>query len=81
MSRRNNRTVWQRPDGSWANKKNGAERVSSLHDTQGEALDAARDMLETQGGGELTIIGRDGLIRSKDTIAAPDPFPPRDSEH
>lgn len=77
----NNRTVYRRDDGSWANTRNGTERASSLHDTQGEAADVAREMLENQGGGELTIIGRDGLIRSKDTIAAPDPNPPRDTEH
>ncbi len=76
-----NRTVYRRDDGSWANKKNGAGRASSLHDTQGEAAETAKEMLENQGGGELTIIGRDRLIRSKDTIAAPDPNPPRDTEH
>jgi len=65
----------------WANKKNGTERASSLHDTQGEAADVAREMLENQGGGELTIMGRDHLIRSKDTIGRPDPYPPEDTEH
>lgn len=78
---RSNRTVYRRPDGAWANLLNGAERASSLHDTQGDAVEAAHEMLENQGGGELTIIGRDGLIRSKDTVASPDPFPPRDTEH
>jgi hypothetical protein len=39
-------------------------------------------MLGNQGGGELTIKGRDGLIRSKDTVApGNDPNPPRDREH
>ena len=33
------------------------------------------------GGGDLTIKGRDGQIRSKDTIGRKDPFPPRDREH
>jgi hypothetical protein len=39
-------------------------------------------MLQNQGGGELTIIGRDGKIRSKDTIApGNDPSKIRDTEH
>ena len=39
---RNDRTVSKRPDGSWANKKDGTSRAGSLHDTQREAIDAAR---------------------------------------
>lgn len=62
------RTVSQRDDGSWANKKDGAERASSLHDTQKQAADAARDALKNSGGGELKIKGEDGKIRAKDTI-------------
>jgi hypothetical protein len=43
---------------------------------------AAKDMLKNQGGGELTTKGRDGKIRSKDTIApGNDPNPPKDKEH
>ena len=39
-------------------------------------------MLHRQDGGELTTIGRDRLIRSKDTISlGNDPLPPRDREH
>jgi hypothetical protein len=55
MSKGRDRTVSRRPDGTWANKRNDADRASSLHDTQKEAADAARHMLENQGGGELTI--------------------------
>jgi hypothetical protein len=78
----NNRTVFRRPDGTWANKKNGSERAGSLHDTQAEAIAAAREMLHNTGGGELTVQGLDGKFRSKDTIApGNDPFPPRDREH
>lgn len=74
--------VSQRPDGQWANKRNDANRASSLHDTQRAAEQAARANLKNQGGGELTTKGRDGLIRSKDTIApGNDPMPPRDTEH
>lgn len=75
---KNDRTVSQRPDGQWANKRDGAQRASSLHDTQAQAAQAARAQLQNSGGGELKIKGEDGRIRAKDTIApARDPFPPR----
>ena len=76
------RTVYQRSDGKWVNKRNDAERASTVHRTQKEADRAARGMLRRQGGGELTVKGRDGKFRSKDTISpGSDPFPPRDTEH
>ena len=82
MSKDRDRMVYRRPDGRWANKRNDAERASSVHNTQRDALDAAKANLHNQGGGELTTKGRDGLIRSKDTVApGHDPFPPRDTEH
>lgn len=82
MSKKQDRIVYQRPDGQWINKRNDAQRPSSVHDTQRDAIDAARRNLSNQGGGELTVKGRDGRIRSKDTIRpGNDPFPPRDTEH
>ncbi|MCU7933227.1 MAG: DUF2188 domain-containing protein [Candidatus Thiodiazotropha sp. (ex Codakia rugifera)] len=82
MSKGRDRTISRREDGSWANKRNDADKASSLHSTQKEAIDAARDMLSNQGGGELITKGRDGRIRSKDTIhPGNDPFPPIDTEH
>jgi hypothetical protein len=82
VSRKNDRTVFRTPDGDWANKKNSADKTSSLHSTQKAAEDAARQMLKNQGGGELITKGRDGKIRSKDTIApGNDPNPPIDKEH
>ena len=39
-------------------------------------------MLRDSGGGELTTMGVDGRIRSKDTVApGRDPYPPKDTEH
>jgi hypothetical protein len=35
---------------------------------QAEAQQAAREMLQPQGGGEMTTKGRDGQFRAKDTI-------------
>jgi hypothetical protein len=75
---KNDRTVSQRPDGQWANKKDGNERASSLHPTQRAAENTAREMLHNSGGGELKTKGENGKIRSKDTISpAKDPYPPR----
>lgn len=82
MSKGRDRMVYKRPDGSWANKRNDADKASSVHSTQKDAEKTAREMLHNQGGGELTTKGVGGKIRSKDTIApGNDPFPPRDTEH
>lgn len=82
MSKKSDRSVYRRPDGAWVNKQHGNSKASSLHDTQKAAIDAARDMLVNQGGGELNVHGLNGQIRSKDTIApGNDPMPPRDTEH
>ena len=82
MSKGRDRAVYQRDDGQWANKRNDTDKASSLRDTQKEAADAAKKMIGNQGGGELSIKGLDGRIRSKDTIPpGNDPNPPRDREH
>ena len=81
MSKGKDRTVFKRDDGTWVNKRNDSDRASSTHTTQKAAEDAAREMLKNQGGGELTTKGVNGQIRSKDTIARPDPNPPKDKEH
>lgn len=78
----NSRSVYQRPDGTWANKRDDASRAGSTHSTQREAEASARRMLVNTGGGELTVHGVNGRIRSKDTIApGNDPNPPKDKEH
>ncbi|MCW9706208.1 DUF2188 domain-containing protein [Fodinibius salsisoli] len=82
MSNKNNRSVYRRKDGKWANKKDKSSKASSLHTTQEEAQQAARQNLQNQGGGELKTMGRNGRIRSKDTIApGNDPYPPKDTEN
>jgi hypothetical protein len=75
---KNGRTVSRRANGLWANQKDGGQRATSLHDTQKQAADAARQSLKNEGGGELKVKNEDGKIRLKDTIApAKDPYPPR----
>ncbi|MFC3792138.1 DUF2188 domain-containing protein [Sphingobium agri] len=78
---KNDRTVFKREDGQWANKRDGASRPASLHKTQASAAAAGKANLENSGGGELKIKGLNGQIRSKDTIGRSDPYPPRDTEH
>lgn len=76
------RSVYHRSDDKWVNKRNDSDRASSLHKTQRDAENAARDMLKKDGGGELTTMGTNGRIRSKDTIApGNDPNPPKDKEN
>jgi hypothetical protein len=55
----NDRIVYKRPDGTWVNKKTDADRAAGLHETQGDAADEAKRMLQNAGGGELIIKGRD----------------------
>jgi hypothetical protein len=73
----NRRIVSPNPDGGWDVNKPGASRASSHHERQADAQSAARRYLYNEGGGELITQGRDGRIRSKDTIApGNDPYPP-----
>jgi len=82
MSKGRDRTIYRRNDGKWANKRNDAGKSSSVHGIQQDAINSARTMLGNQGGGELTIVGRNRKIRSKDTIPpGNDPYPPKDTEH
>lgn len=79
---KNDRTIFRNSEGTWSNKRNDAERAATRHETQRDAIDAARTMIRNGGGGEVTVKGENGRIRSKDTISpGNDPNPPRDSEH
>ena len=81
MSNNNDRSVFKRSDGQWANKRNDATRASSLHSTQAEANAAAKQMLQNSGGGERTTMGLKGTIVSKDTIPPGRESATRDTEH
>ncbi|BCM91606.1 hypothetical protein IAD21_03481 [Abditibacteriota bacterium] len=80
---KNDRTVYRRPeDNMWVNKRNDATRPASIHGTQKEAVQAARENLQNSGGGELTTMGTRGGIVSKDTIdTGNDPRSVIDTEH
>lgn len=82
MSKDKDRTVYRRPsDNKWVDKRNDAGR-GFVFDRQADAIASGREKLVNAGGGELTVKGRDGRIRSKDTLGGGnDPVPPRDREH
>ena len=61
-------------EGKWAVRGEGNARDTSLHQTQQEAIDAARQIAINQQS-ELLIHGRDGRIRERNSYGN-DPFPP-----
>jgi len=63
----------------WAVRKEGADRASSLHPTQEQALDQARRQ-GRQERVEVVTHRRDGKIRDSDSYG-PDPCPPKDRKH
>lgn len=63
----------------WAVRGEGNSRVTSTHDTQGEAIERARDIAINQES-EVVIHRPDGTIRDRDSYGH-DPFPPRDQKH
>jgi len=79
MSKKSNPHVVRHPDGGWAVRREGADKVSSRHDTQSGAISSAEKIARTIHG-EVVIHGRDGKIRDKDSYGN-DPFPPRDRKH
>jgi hypothetical protein len=62
-------------DGEWGVRAQGSSRLTSVFDTQGEAIDSARDIARNQHS-ELFIHGRNGQIRERDSHGN-DPYPPK----
>lgn len=78
---KNDRFVTKHPAG-WAVRAPGADRASSVHQTQREAERQAKETVGNLGGGEVRIQGRDGRWRDSDTVPpGNDPNPPRDKKH
>lgn len=67
--------VTPRNDGRWNVIRDGADRASSVHDTQAAAVDTGRATARREQT-EILIHGRDGKIRDRDSYGN-DPFPPR----
>ncbi|MDX6709350.1 MAG: hypothetical protein QOH96_366, partial [Blastocatellia bacterium] len=51
-------------DNKWVVRSEASYQPSSVHRTQGEAVDAARNLAKSNAG-ELIIHGRDGRIRER----------------
>lgn len=62
-------------DGEWAVVREGAERDSSHHGTQAEAIEAGRNTARREGV-EIFIHRPNGQIRDRDSYGN-DPFPPK----
>lgn len=72
MAKRNQHVV-PHPEG-WAVRPEGGKRPSSVHDTQQEAIDRAREIARNQES-EIFIHRPDGRIRERDSYGN-DPYPP-----
>lgn len=64
------------PNGDrWSVRRAGASKASRTFDTQGEAIERAREIAQNQAT-ELFIHGRDGRIRERNSYGN-DNFPPK----
>jgi hypothetical protein len=63
----------------WATRKEGAERAGTVTNTQGQAINAAREQAQRERV-DVVIHRPDGTIRDSDSYGH-DPFPPRDRKH
>lgn len=66
-------------DDDWAVRGEGNSRLTSIHSTQQDAIDAARDIARNERS-EVVIHRPDGTIRDKDSYGN-DPCPPRDRRY
>lgn len=65
-------------DGTWRVRRYGANRATSAHLTQREAIEKARKMVKKDStGGDLVIHGVDGTVRSWTTYGK-NPYLPRE---
>lgn len=73
MSKKNQHVV-PHADG-WAVKSAGNQKATSVHQTQREAIETARDIARNQRS-EMLIHGENGRIRERNTYGD-DPYPPK----
>jgi hypothetical protein len=63
----------------WTVRGEGNSKVTSVHNTQSDAIHEARNIAINQKS-EVVIHRRDGKIRDKDSYGN-DPHPPKDTKH
>ena len=73
MSKKNQHVVPH--ESGWAVKGAGNTRATSVHSTQREAIETARETAIRQGS-EMLIHRKNGRIRERNTYGD-DPFPPK----
>ena len=66
-------------DDQWGVRGEGNDRLTSLHDTQTEAIERAREIAQNQRS-DVVIHRPDGRIRDKDSYGN-DPNPLKDKKH
>ena len=62
-------------DSGWAVKGAGNSKATSVHSTQANAIQQAREIAQNQGS-EMLIHGQNGQIREKNSYGN-DPYPPK----
>ena len=76
----NKRDIHVVPHGDgWATKKEGAQRVGAITDTQRQAIERAREQAQREKV-EVVIHRPNGVIRDSESYGR-DPNPPRDKKH
>jgi len=71
--------VTPHPDGGWQVKREGADRASSRHPTQGDAIGQATETAKRERT-EVVTHDRRGRIRDSDSYGD-DANPPKDKKH
>lgn len=81
MTMPNAKHLWisRTDDNHWKVRREGADRASSMHDTQRAAFEAARRTARRERG-EVFIKGTNGQLRDRDSFGN-DPSSRRDARH
>jgi hypothetical protein len=64
-----------RTEEGWGIRGEGNQRLTSLHESQSQAIEAAREIARNQRC-ELLVHGRNGRIRERNSYGN-DPYPPK----
>lgn len=66
-------------NGDWGVRRGGASRLTSIHDTKAEAMEAGRKIAKNQKT-DLVPLGRDGKIQNPNSYGN-DPSSTKDKRH
>jgi len=62
--------ITKRPSDGWVVTRSSADRASSVHRTQADAIAAARRLALKSGGADVVVHSADGRIRERDMVGA-----------